>query len=470
MIFDIDERPPFHIAFMYAVQQAFSSVSGSLAAVFLIHTTICAAGNDVLLSELFCTTVFVNGFGTWLQCTLGTRLPILQGSNYASLVPIIAMMSTEEWRCPDRTLGALPNSLSVNVTETSMTPGVFEEAWRTRIRAISGALSLACVIETLIGVSGVIGYLTQYIGPLTVAPTIMMVTLSLFPAAVNACQPNWGIALLTAGLIGIFSLATQNLLIPAPVIGPDRKLHIQRYPLCQLFALVLATTVSWLLCYILTLTDVFPNDPNNSSYKARTDVKLDIIYKSRWLFIPYPGQWGLPTFNAGVFFGMLAIIFCSVIESVGDYYATAAICRLPPPPKDVIGRGIATEGLGCLIGALMGSCHATTSYSQTIGFVGMTRVASRYTWQLMGCMLMACAFLGKFGAVLTLMPEPIVGGMLIAGLGMVFSIGVSSAQHIDMAAPRNMFTLGVAIMLGMCVPYWLEQNPDVVRTGQSATR
>ena len=88
----------------------------------------------------------------------------------------------------------------------------------------------------------------------------------------------------------------------------------------------------------------------------------------------------------------------------------------------------------------------------------------------MGVMLMACAFLGKFGAVLTLMPEPVVGGMLIAGLGMVFSIGVSSAQHIDMAAPRNMFTLGVAIMLGMCVPYWLGQNPDVVRTGQNATR
>ena len=33
------------------------------------------------------------------------RLPILQGSNYASLVPIMALMSTEEWRCPDRTLG-----------------------------------------------------------------------------------------------------------------------------------------------------------------------------------------------------------------------------------------------------------------------------------------------------------------------------------------------------------------------------
>ena len=99
------------------------------------------------------------------------------------------------------------------------------------------------------------------------------------------------------------------------------------------------------------------------------------------------GQWGLPTFNAGVFFGMLAIIFCSVIESVGDYYATAAICRLPPPPKDVIGRGIATEGLGCLIGALMGSCHATTSYSQTIGFVGMTRVRLCRSFKYLLCRL-----------------------------------------------------------------------------------
>ena len=86
------------------------------------------------------------------------------------------------------------------------------------------------------------------------------------------------------------------------------------------------------------------------------------------------GQWGLPTFNVGVFFGLLAIVFCSVMESVGDYYATAAVCRLPPPPKEAISRGIASEGFGCLVGALLGCSHATSSFSQTIGFVGMTRV------------------------------------------------------------------------------------------------
>ena len=101
-----------------------------------------------------------------------------------------------------------------------------------------------------------------------------------------------------------------------------------------------------------------------------------IMYLYCVLFVEpiHTGQWGLPTFNAGAFFGLLAIIFCSVIESVGDYYATAAVCRLPPPPRSVVGRGIACEGLGSFIGALMGCCHATTSYSQTIGFVGMTRV------------------------------------------------------------------------------------------------
>ena len=87
----------------------------------------------------------------------------------------------------------------------------------------------------------------------------------------------------------------------------------------------------------------------------------------------------------------------------------------------------------------------------------------------MGLMLMACALLGKFGAVLTLMPEPIVGGILLTGLGMVFSIGVSSVLHIDMRAPRNMFTLGVALMFGLTVPYWINQHPDVIQTGQDAT-
>ena len=75
---------------------------------------------------------------------------------------------------------------------------------------------------------------------------------------------------------------------------------------------------------------------------------------------------------------MLAASVSSIIESIGDYYATASICDLPPPPKHAVNRGIATEGLGALVSGLVGAGHATTSYSGTVGFIGITGVSSKY--------------------------------------------------------------------------------------------
>ncbi len=87
------------------------------------------------------------------------------------------------------------------------------------------------------------------------------------------------------------------------------------------------------------------------------------------------GRWGSPTFSAGVFIGMVATVMSMMIKSVGDYYATARVCRLPAPPKHAINRGIAAEGLASLISGLLGSSHGTASYSEIVGFVAYTGVS-----------------------------------------------------------------------------------------------
>ena len=76
---------------------------------------------------------------------------------------------------------------------------------------------------------------------------------------------------------------------------------------------------------------------------------------------------------AGVF-GMIAGIFVSVIESIGDYYACARLAGAPPPPKHAINRGIGMEGLGCIIAGIFGTGNGTTSYSENIGAIGVTKV------------------------------------------------------------------------------------------------
>lgn len=92
-------------------------------------------------------------------------------------------------------------------------------------------------------------------------------------------------------------------------------------------------------------------------------------------------------------FGMLAGVLASAIESIGDYYACARLAGnsiLPircntfpdfflesgarPPPVHAMNRGIAIEGIGCILAGLWGSGNGTTSYSENIGAIGVTKV------------------------------------------------------------------------------------------------
>ncbi|KAK2148012.1 hypothetical protein LSH36_521g01021 [Paralvinella palmiformis] len=145
------------------------------------------------------------------------------------------------------------------------------------------------------------------------------------------------------------------------------------------------------------------------------------------------GRWGWPTADLGVFAGMLAATVTSIIESIGDYYATADMCSIPLPPKHALNRGIAAEGFGGVLAGLLSAAHATTSYSSTVGFIGITGVS----------------------------------GLSIVGFGMLISIGMSNLKHIDASSPRNMIAIGVSIMMGMTLPGWLKANPGLIDTGYS---
>lgn len=81
------------------------------------------------------------------------------------------------------------------------------------------------------------------------------------------------------------------------------------------------------------------------------------------------------TVTMAAFLGMFAGALASIIESIGDYYACARMCQIPPPPVHAVNRGIGIEGLGCVLAGVLGSGNGSTTYGESVAIIGLTKVS-----------------------------------------------------------------------------------------------
>jgi nucleobase transporter 1/2 len=246
---------------------------------------------------------------------------------------------------------------------------------------------------------------------------------------------HWGIGGLTIVLIVLFSqyLARRNVVF-------------------RLFPVLLGIGGAWLVAAFLTMTGTF--GPGHPAYCS-----LEGVAQADWIQFPLPFQHGGPVFVPAMIVAMLAGYIASMVESVGDYYACARLSGAKTPDEVTINRGIGMEGIGCLIAGIFGTGNGTTSYSENIGAIGLTRVGSRRVVQAGACVMIVLAMFGKFGALFTAIPQPIVGGMYCAMFGMIAAVGLSNLQFIDLNSGRNLFILGFALFMGLSVPEYFAQHP-----------
>ncbi|XP_046526207.1 solute carrier family 23 member 1-like isoform X3 [Equus quagga] len=456
LAYGILDVPPWYLCILLGIQHFLTALGGLVAVPLILAKDLCLQHDSLTQSYLISTMFFVSGICTLLQVLLGVRLPILQGGTFAFVAPSLAMLSLPAWKCPEWTL----NASQVNTSSPE-----FTEEWQKRIRELQGVIMVASCVQILVGFSGLIGFLMRFIGPLTIAPTISLMALPLFHSAGNDAGTHWGIAAVTIFLIVLFSQYLKNVAVPMPIYGREKKLHTSKFYLFQVFPVLLALCISWLLCFVLTVTNALPAAPTAYGYQARTDTKANVLSQAPWFRFPYPGQWGLPTISPAGVFGITAGVISSIVESIGDYYACARLVGAPPPPKHAINRGIGIEGLGCLLAGAWGSGNGTTSYSQNIAALSITRVGSRMVIVAAGCVLLVMGVFGKIGAAFATIPTPVIGGMFLVMFGIIAAVGISNLQYVDMNSSRNIFVFGFSIFCGLAVPNWVNKNPEMLHTG-----
>ncbi|XP_022242450.1 solute carrier family 23 member 1-like [Limulus polyphemus] len=435
VVYKVDDTPRWYLCILLGIQQYLTMFGATVAYPYLISPKFCIGENDPARGYITSTTFFVSGLGTLIQSIFGTRLPIIQGSSFTLLVPTFAIMGLPQWKCPSEEAIIAARDPGINKS-LPVTDEELREVWQSRLREIQGAIIVASLFEVAIGFTGIIGFLLQWITPLAIVPTVALIGLSLFEEAASSASKNWGIAILT-------------------VLHYNNGLSF-----FKLFPVLLTIVIVWIFCAILTVSGALkPTDP------ARTDLRLQTLYSSPWFRFPYPGQWGLPTVSTGAVFGILAGILASVVESVGDYYACARLAGAPHPPTSAINRGIFAEGISCVLSGIWGSGGGLTSYSENIGAIGVTKVASRRVVQCGAIAMLLFGVLGKFGAFFNTIPEPIIGGIFCVMFSIVTGVGLSNLQCIDLHSSRNIFILGLSLFMGLTIPKWVEAHPDAVDVG-----
>eukprot|EP00112_Aurelia_sp_Birch-Aquarium-sp1_P011657 Seg2450.1 transcript_id=Seg2450.1/GoldUCD/mRNA.D3Y31 product="Solute carrier family 23 member 2" protein_id=Seg2450.1/GoldUCD/D3Y31 len=447
----IDQNPPVITCIFLGLQHYMTMFGATMAVPFILAPHLCIDKNPLALSEIISTIFFVSGIATLLQTFLGNRLPIVQGASFAFLGPAIVILSLPQFKCP--TSGTLGNN--ANVTHD----------WRLGMREIQGAVMVSSLFQIAIGFTGLMGLIARCLGPLTIAPTIALIGISLYSAAGFYAGKQWGISFMTVFLITLFSQFLREFKLPFPWCSRARKFTIVWSPVFKLFPIMLAIIIAWVTSAIITVSGGFPSDPKKPAYTARTDYRTSVLKNADWFRVPYPGQWGTPTVSLTGVFGMLAGVIASMIESIGDYYACARLSGAPVPPTHAINRGIGMEGIACLLAGAFGSGNGTTSFGENVAAIEITKVGSRRVIQVGAIFMILLACLGKFGALFATMPEPIIGGMFWALFGLILSVGLSNLQYVDLNSSRNLFVIGFSIFTGMVIPDWLEKNPGSIDTG-----
>ena len=105
--------------------------------------------------------------------------------------------------------------------------------------------------------------------------------------------------------------------------------------------------------------------------KMFDQLKIDCIYTELYFFA---GQFGALQFSFSALVGCLLATILSILDSVGDYFACAKACSVPPPPRHAVNRGLTVEGICTFLAGLVGCGHATTTYAGNIGAIGLTKV------------------------------------------------------------------------------------------------
>ncbi|MEZ8403692.1 nucleobase:cation symporter-2 family protein [Vibrio splendidus] len=178
-------------------------------------------------------------------------------------------------------------------------------------------------------------------------------------------------------------------------------------------------------------------------------VDLEQISSAAWVGGPEPFKYGF-TFSASAIISMSLVYIVVIAEATGDFMALGNNCQTQVSSKD-LKRGLLGDGLGSTLSSIL-TAMPLASFSQNVGIVGITGVASRYVVAATGGLLILGGLFPKLAAIAVTIPKPVLGGVGFVMFGMIAYAGI---RMLIKAADtkRNALVICVGLASGLAVTF-----------------
>ena len=170
------------------------------------------------------------------------------------------------------------------------------------------------------------------------------------------------------------------------------------------------------------------------------------IQSAAWIGLP---KLTFPVFQFDAILIIAPVAFVVIIEHIGHLLVINEITGkdfTPMLPESLFGDGVAT-----MISGAMGGTPSTT-YAENIGVMAVTKVyATQLFWFAGAFAIIIGGFVPKFGAAISSIPTPVMGGISLLLFGLIATSGIRLMANsgIDFSHSRNLILASVVLVIGV---------------------
>ncbi len=402
-LFKLNGKPGWGQAFPMAMQHVLAMLVGNITPPMLIAGTLGLSAEEKIL--LMQAAMTIGGITTLLQLYpllgFGMGLPNVMGVAF-SYMPILTTIGVQYG-----------------------------------ISAIFGAQLVAGLASIFLGM--VIGKIRRFFPPIVSGTVVLSIGLSLYKTAIT--YMGGGSATQSAGTFG----SPEFLFLALLTLGVTLACSLFGKGYVRISGMLIGIGVGYVAALLLH------------------DVNFTEFLSAGYFALPKPFHFGLE-FRFDAIVMMILMYVVQAVQTIGDVSSTTMGGFNREATDKELGGGIKGQGICGMIGAVIGGLP-TDPYSQNVGLICTTKVVAKRVFLIVGGIMLAAGFIPKFGALMTTIPQSVLGGATVTVFAAITMSGIQLITEQPMNY-RNKVIVGIALALGTgieSVPSILPFCPQLVR-------